>query len=520
MELTLHLGGGRRARLRLTLPAADHLAGRAGEPRRPPAARGRLGHPVGRALRRPRRPSLRLLRPGRPGRPARRRPSLHRARLPAGVPRPGRHTPGRLRAGPVDAVESGVRRLGRDPRQRDPLRARGRAGQRLDAGGRRAAATPRALRADAGRPPARLLPADRVRSRPRRVGLRLLEEPRLPRAPRRRPRRLRRLRPSRDPARRDRPRLAVGDQLQHLGVQPPPVPRRPRDDRPAPRGRRQDGRLDDAVGQHRLDRRTDPAPAGVRAPPPPAGSNYAPAAAAGHFVRRPTASRSSPAGGWAPARPSTSPARRPRSGGASRPRGSCGSGSPGSRPTTARATTSPTTSASPTAARAPQAAWASGGMYRCSMQRALDEVHPGEGMLFGRVRVVGSAGDRNDLGRRSGVRLVVAARARRRDPRRRGAAGSRTGRTMSAATSATVCRPLPAGAPRPLVPVRCLHAVDARPRPEAAGAVDLRRAGPRHLPVLRHPPRAARPLCPGGRADRRSDRAADHPAALPDRTDR
>ncbi len=31
-----------------------------------------------------------------------------------------------------------------------------------------------------------------------------------------------------------------------------------------------------------------------------------------------------------------------------------------------------------------EAAWACGGMYRCSMQRALDEVHPGEGMLFGR----------------------------------------------------------------------------------------------------------------------------------------
>jgi alpha-glucosidase (family GH31 glycosyl hydrolase) len=31
-----------------------------------------------------------------------------------------------------------------------------------------------------------------------------------------------------------------------------------------------------------------------------------------------------------------------------------------------------------------QAAWASGGLYRRSMQRALDEVHPGEGMLFGR----------------------------------------------------------------------------------------------------------------------------------------
>ncbi|HEY5196352.1 MAG TPA: TIM-barrel domain-containing protein [Solirubrobacteraceae bacterium] len=31
-----------------------------------------------------------------------------------------------------------------------------------------------------------------------------------------------------------------------------------------------------------------------------------------------------------------------------------------------------------------QAAWASGGLYRRCMQRALDEVHPGEGVLFGR----------------------------------------------------------------------------------------------------------------------------------------
>ena len=35
----------------------------------------------------------------------------------------------------------------------------------------------------------------------------------------------------RDPARRDRDRLAVGDPVQHLEVQPAPVPRRPRDDR-------------------------------------------------------------------------------------------------------------------------------------------------------------------------------------------------------------------------------------------------------------------------------------------------
>ena len=55
-----------------------------------------------------------------------------------------------------------------------------------------------------------------------------------------------------------------------------------------------------------------------------------------------------------------------------------------SRPTTARAGTSPTTRASPTGRPARRPHGATGCSYRRSMQRALDEVHPGEGVLFGR----------------------------------------------------------------------------------------------------------------------------------------
>ncbi len=62
----------------------------------------------------------------------------------------------------------------------------------------------------------------------------------------------------------------------------------------------------------------------------------------------PTASRSSRSGGWGPARRSTSRRLRRRRGGARRPAARCAWGSRGSRPTTARATTSPTTCGSPT----------------------------------------------------------------------------------------------------------------------------------------------------------------------------
>ena len=58
-----------------------------------------------------------------------------------------------------------------------------------------------------------------------------------------------------------------------------------------------------------------------------------------------------------------------------------------------------------------QAAWALGGLYRQCMQRALDEVHPDSGVLFGRSGWTGQHADRHHLGRRSGVGLLVAASA-------------------------------------------------------------------------------------------------------------
>ena len=122
--------------------------------------------------------------------------------------------------------------LGRHRRQRHPVRAQRASGSRVST---RAAAGPLRLRCSAQPTPAArlraLLPADRLPGAAARVGLRLLEEPRRPRAPGRRARRLRRLPPPRHPARRDRDRLAVGDAIQHLGVQPAPVPGRAGDDR-------------------------------------------------------------------------------------------------------------------------------------------------------------------------------------------------------------------------------------------------------------------------------------------------
>ena len=271
-------------------------------------------------------------------------------------------------------------------------------GTRFDLSGERIAVSTRAgagpLRLellcdrDPGRTPAPLLPADRIPGAAPGVGLRLLEEPRRLRAPGRRARRLRRLPRPRDPARRDRDRLAVGDPIQHLGVQSPPVSRRARDDRGAcaRQGVRtvvwvtpwvnldsRDGQIPPQPGSERLHR--EPAP------------NYAAGAAAGHFVRE-----RGPDGGAVRdpvvdgdrARRSTSRARPPRSGGERRRSRCWRSGSRGSRPTTARATTSPTASRLADGRTGAEAAWPLGGLHRQCLQRALDEVHPGTGVLFGR----------------------------------------------------------------------------------------------------------------------------------------
>ena len=70
-------------------------------------------------------------------------------------------------------------------------------------------------------------------------------------------------------------------------------------------------------------------------------------------------------------------------------------------------------------APAREAAWGHGLRYRRSMQRALDEVHPGDGRAVRPPRLDRPAGGRDDLGRRPAVGLLVAADARRGDADRR-----------------------------------------------------------------------------------------------------
>ena len=84
-----------------------------------------------------------------------------------------------------------------------------------------------------------------------------------------------------------------------------------------------------------------------------------------------------------------------------------------------------------------QAAWGKGLFYRRSMQRALDEVHPGERRPVRPPGLDGRTGGRRHLGRRPAVGLLVPEGAGRRDADRGRHRASRTGRTTSAATSAS-----------------------------------------------------------------------------------
>ena len=186
------LGAGARRR-----PARAAASRTAGGPRRPARVRGRgraaaaragLGPALRRASRRAGRAALHVAGPDRTGRPARRRSPLHRTRLPARDARRRRHPPGRLRAGPVAAVQPGLRGLGPDRRQRHPLRPGGRTPVDLYSIGRRPAARDAAVRAHGRRSAAAVLPSDRLSRAAAGVGLWLLEEPRRVRAPGRRAR--------------------------------------------------------------------------------------------------------------------------------------------------------------------------------------------------------------------------------------------------------------------------------------------------------------------------------------------
>ena len=362
--------------------------------------------------------------------------------LPAGDARRGRDPAGRLRAGAVAALEPRLRRPGSRPTPTAPGSTSPASGSSVSTRARTPArcALRAAVRPHPGRAPARVLPADRLPGAAARVGLRLLEEPRRPRAPGRRARRLRRLSPARDPARRDRDRLAVGDAIQHLGVQPPPVPRRAGDDLDACAptacarccGSRRGSTSTRATARSRPSRSPSACTASrrrtTRRAPPPGTSS---ASAERRAVRRPS-------GGWGPGSPVdfTSPAaeewwreqaKRVLALGVEGIKADDGDGyyipdDVALADGRTRRRRRPGRSAGCTA-------------LRCSARSTRST--PAPGVLFGRSGWTGPAGDRPDLGRRSGVGLLVAAGARGGDADAPPAAASRTGPTTSAATSAT-----------------------------------------------------------------------------------
>ncbi len=223
--------GGRGARLRRRARRERPRSSlRARGRRAAAAARARLGPALRGALGRARRPPLHAARPGRADGPARRRPPLHRSRLPAGDARRGRDPAGRLRAGAVAAVEPRLRRSGARPTPTAPASTWRASGSSVSTRAeRRAAASSSCC--------AHRTPAARLRAFCRLTGFPallpewgygfwksrdvhehqddVLDD-------------FDGFRRARDPARRDRDRLAVGDPIQHLGVQPAPVPGRAR----------------------------------------------------------------------------------------------------------------------------------------------------------------------------------------------------------------------------------------------------------------------------------------------------
>ena len=327
----------------------------------------RLGPALRGAVRRARRPPRHAAGPGGPADPARRRPPLHRPRLPA---RDARRRAASRRATARRAVadlEPRLRRCGCGPRPTAPASTGGRAGLGLDARARPA----RCGWSCCARP----TPAARLRAFCRLTGFPALL-----------PEWAYGFWKSRDVHEHQDDVLDDFDGFRRHGIPLDAIvidspwatqyntwefnPHQFPDARGMIRRLRARRRAHGRVGARRgststrATARSRPSPnrSGCTASPPPTTRQ---AAAAGHFVRdaeRRAVRRRS--GGWAPARRSTSPARRPSGGGASRPSACSSSASRGSRPTTARATTSPTTSGSPTGAAAPQAAWALGGLHR------------------------------------------------------------------------------------------------------------------------------------------------------------
>ncbi len=286
-----------------------------------------------------------------------------------------------------------------------------------------------------------------------------------------------------------------------------------RDDRADARGRGADRGLGHALGQPRLGRRTAAARPGVRAPAPAPGVQLR----RGHVGRAlpPRAKRR-------PARRQVVdgdrlPGRLQLAGGASlvAETGAAGAraGGRGNQGRRRRGLLHP--------ARGPVRRPAHGRRRGLGLRRSLSP-HDAGGPRSGPPRDRGAvrplrlerpAGGRDDLGRRPGLGLLVAAGPGGGDADRGGERVLELVARRRRLPRQAPGRALPARAALALGAVRLLHPADAGPRPLRAGGVALRRPHARRLPPLRPPARAPGRLHPGGGGDRRPLRAADHPPA-------
>ena len=264
------------------------------------------------------------------------------------------------------------------------------------------------------------------------------------------------------------------------------------------RGRGPHRRLGDALGQPRVDRR--PAAARRRSRSGCTASRRrttrrAPSRATSSAT--PTASRTSGAGGWAPARSSTSPPTEAREWWRELARRVFELGVEGVKADDGEGYYFPPDSPLRRRAQRRRGGLGVRAPLPRATQEALDEVHgPGSGVVFGRSGWTGQQATGMLWGGDQASRLLVAAGAARLAadlrrqrlleplPRRRRLPRPPAGRALRARAAG------------PLGAARGALAADAGPRPLPAGGLDLRRRGPRPLPRGGAAARAAGPLHP------------------------